>query len=78
MPAPSWLAKQTSMNLQWVPALKTQRLALLVTRLIHREFLVVQAVAAQQQLLLVLHLSALAVTLVAVFANLQQCVVLSA
>jgi hypothetical protein len=39
---------------------------------------VVQAVEAQQQLLLVLHLSALAVTLVAVFANPQQCVVLSA
>jgi hypothetical protein len=41
-------------------------------------FLVVQVVVAQQQLLLVLHRSVLAVTLVEVFANLQQCVVLSA
>jgi hypothetical protein len=39
---------------------------------------VVQAVVVQQPLLLVLLLSALAVTLVEVFANLQQCVVLSA
>jgi hypothetical protein len=39
-------------------------------------FLVVQVVVAQQQLLPVLHLSVSAVTLVEVFANLQQCVVL--
>jgi hypothetical protein len=41
-------------------------------------FLVVQVVAAQLQLLLVLLLSVLAVTLVEVFANPQHCVELSA
>jgi hypothetical protein len=41
-------------------------------------FLVVQVVVVQLLLLLVLHLSVLAVTLVEVFVSLLQCVVLSA
>ena len=66
--------KPTSMNSPWVQVLKTRRLVSPSTRVIFREFRVVQVVEAQRLWLLVSRRSVLVATRVVQFASPPHCV----